>query len=50
MFDKNFLSDGENIGKVQLCVKTKATTLYANEAGLLFLSKARDVDQEKNRQ
>ena len=46
-FDKNVLSYGSSIGKVKFCVKTKAITLYANEVGLLFLSKVRDVDQEE---
>ena len=43
--DKNLLYDGSSIGKVKLCVKTKAITLYAHGAGLLFLRKVRDVDQ-----
>ena len=41
------LAYGSSIRKVKLCVKTNAITLYANEVGLLFLSKVRDVDQEE---
>ena len=42
MFDKNSLFDGVSIGKVKLCVNTKAITFYANGAGLQFLRKAEE--------
>jgi hypothetical protein len=45
--DKNLLYDVKSIGKVKLCVKTKAITLYANRDGLPFLRKARDAAQEE---
>jgi hypothetical protein len=46
-FDKNSLSDGISIKKVQLCVNTKAITRYGLRAGVPSLRKIRAVDQEE---
>ena len=45
--DKNSLSDGISIGKVKLCVNTKAITRYGLRAGVHSLRKIRAVDQGK---
>ena len=47
IFDKNLLFDGVSIGKVTLCVKSKAITRYAIGAGIPFLRKIRDVNREE---
>jgi len=54
--DKKSLLGEESIGKSNLCVKTKAIPRYglaersqANEAGVAFLKKIRDVGQEERR-
>jgi hypothetical protein len=36
-----------SIGKVNLCVKTKAITRYADGVGVTFWRKIRDVGQEE---
>jgi len=41
------LYDGKTIGEVNLCVNTKAITLYGLGVGVLVLRKIREVDQEK---
>jgi hypothetical protein len=47
ILDKNSLFDGVSIGKVKLCVKTKAITLYGLGVGVTILKETRDVDQEE---